>query len=252
MRQLALLALSLLGCWDFDYRHRHGSGSSGTSAFVLDWSLRTGSETGPLASCGSGDVVTVSSYDLDYGDTYVDRFGCEERRGSTQYLPGGADYSLTISLSAADGTLLSSATVRRYLPSFSTLDLGTVTFVLAEGPAAGSLVVQPLFQRSSGAESCGGVGAPGPVHLLEWTLESGSGALIASSRPIGEGACETLSGEACTVQMDFGALPVGTYRLVIYGLDTQCRTCWPRQTFLLQHDGSTTPHAVTLVKSPSC
>lgn len=156
MRQLALLALALLGCWDLDYRRRHGGGYSGTSVFVLDWSLRTGSEAGPLAACGAGDVVTVSSYDLDFGDTYTDQFGCDERRGSTQYLPGSTDYSLTISLTAADGTVRSSATVRRYLPSFSTLDLGTVTFVVADGPAAGSLVVQPLFQRGSGAESCGG------------------------------------------------------------------------------------------------
>ncbi len=247
-----MLPLLLVGCWDLDYRHGHGH-VSGTSVFVLDWAVRAGTETGPAAPCGPGDVVSLSSYDLDYGDTYRDRFDCQDGRGTTQYLPGTTDYSLTISLTAADGTLRSSATVRRYLPSFSTLDLGTVTFVIADArPAAGSLVVQPLFQRASGAETCAGTTAPGAVHLLEWTLESAGGALIASSRPIGEGACASLPGEACVDQMDFGAQPVGTYRLVIHGLDTQCRTCWPRQTFLLQHDGSTTPHVVTLTKSPGC
>lgn len=254
--RLPLLALFALGCWDLDYRHTHGHGSTGTSVFVLDWTLREG-ETGPVATCAAGDVVIVSSTeivsstDLDRGDTYVDRFDCAERRGSTQYLPGSSEYALTITLAAAGGTVRSGASVRQYLPSFSTLDLGTVTFVVAP-PGPGSLVVQPLFQRGSAAETCGAATAPGPVHRLEWALERGTGALVASSRPIGEGACASLPGEACLDQLDFGAQPAGTYRLVIHGLDTQCRTCWPRQTFLLQHDGSTTPHVVTLVGSPGC
>lgn len=245
---LVLLALAA-GCYDSYYER-----STPASAFTLSWRLRAGTETGPEVSCQPGDVVVLTSRAVGTDFVSEDRFACADGTGTTADLPGGYDYDLVIDLRDASGTVLSSATARRALDPRTVADLGLVVFVVEAAPTGNDLVVGLAWSRTAAGDvGCAGAAPAGAadVHRIEFELYDGNGARLFTSAPLGAGACETISGEACAAQLSFGALPFGSYRLSIVGYSRTCAPCWPRQSFVLRHDGGG-PQVVTVARDPGC
>lgn len=250
MRHALLLLAVAAGCYD-SYYDRY----TPASAFTLTWQLRSGSEAGPVVSCQPGDVVVLTSRAVGTDFASEDRFPCADGAGTTDDLPGGYDYDLVLDLRDASGAVLSTTTVRRALDPRTVADLGLVVFVVAAAaPQQTDLVVGLAWGRSvAGDVGCAGtaVGGAADVHRMEFELYDQAGARLVSSAPLGQGACETIPGEACQAQLSFGALPYGSYRLSLVGYSRTCAPCWPRQSFVLRHDGSG-PVTVAVARDPGC